>query len=1422
MAHSQDSRSGNGTNANPAGDKKRNGCCIVGIGAGEGSAEGLAELFSPIPADSGMAFILIRSQEAGKENPLPDIPELRTAIPIRVVEDGMAIESNVIYVVPPNAELTVRENTLRISSFVEPRDRRTPIDLLFGSLADHQQDNVAGILMSGNGSDGTLGIKRIKEKGGMVLVQDPKSAPADSMIQSAVQTGQVDFVLEPKMMWEKLRLFKEARHELRFDNTGTLHDEIIDQIKLITLALQRTVGHDFSAYKHSTLSRRVQRRMRLLNLESAEEYVRYLQRNKSEVESLFHDLLISVTHFFRDPEAFRKLAIEVIPGLVKMQANDTDEIRIWVPGCATGEEAYTIAMLFLDYVERHSIERTIRVFATDIDINALDFARRGSYPEGIAEQIPENFLKRFFIHEGHHYRVSKQLRDLLVFSPHNLLKDPPFSRISLISCRNLLIYLEQKEQKRVLNMLHYALVKDGVLFLGTSENVGGPTSLFKTIDKKYRLFRKKEAVIGPGSRPLALLSLKRDSYNIGTHFPASKPKDPLNARQLVERIVLGEYAPAYAVVNERYEVIYSSGKIDGYLTLPEGNISTNILDMVRKGMRIDLRTALHEATRTRKESRKYSFRSDREDGHRIEIVVRPMPELGESEQILIVLFHDLPTPKEQPLPEHGVGDDHPVILQLEEELITTREQLQTTIEELETINEELQTSKEEIQSINEELYTVNGELNEKIREVNRANSDLQNLLQNTRIPTVFVGNDGMIKRFTREARELLRIIESDIGRPIGDVKTRFPNPNLEEHIARVVENLQPLEVQVEQFETGHQYLMRILPYRRVDNVIDGAVITFTDITSVLQAEQGERYIAAMLEYVPEGILLIDAENLDIRMISRYGRKMFKRAFDNLDIKTLPSFSAVNPQGLLDKDRNPISSIEDFPIVQAIRTGNVVLNEKLYIKGIHEDSVPILCTAAPIKNAEREIIAGVATWRDISQLEAAEQALHESEQNYRRIAGELEAIYRYAPIGLSVLDREGCYVRVNEHLAKLHGMPIEEHIGKDPFKLFPDLKKGVKPVVENVLKTGKPVLDIELEPFDPRASSPEEARTIYWQASYYPLKNESGEVEYLICVIQDVTRRRLIEETLITNQKELATLNADLESRVEQRTEQVRTLSAALAMAEQSERRHLSFILHDDLQQILFGSEMNLQILLDLFGKERSDSPTRDGKSHDGELQEGKTKGRKKQEKEVSDGRTPDKKIMGGISPDGKTSSTRFAPAIRKQIEGVKQMIERAINVTRTLSVELNPPVEHDTSLDTALRWLSGHVKDRYQMEVALDIEEDLQLPGSDQRTLMVQMVREILFNTIKHAGVKSAQVAAKLDGEVVVIRVSDEGKGFNVNAVKSREQPGLGLFSLEERVRLIGGKVTIDSRPGKGTSVTILFPRGDTKNPPDGEEKSRT
>ncbi len=920
-AQAAEARAGDAAGPRPGGQGAA-GFPVVGIGASAGGLAAFEAFFAGLPGetDPGMAFVLVQHLAPDHKSILTDLIRRYTRMQVFEVEDGMVVRPNCAYIIPPNRDMAFLNGTLQLMEPSAPRGQRLPIDFFFRSLAQDQRERAICIVLSGTGSDGTLGVRAIKGEGGMAMVQNPASAEYDGMPRSALATGLVDYELPPSEMPAQLIDYVARAFGNPPRPAAIPEPKAENALKKIFILLRAQTGHDFSQYKPSTIHRRIERRLAVQQIDTLGGYVKYLQRTPAEVEALFRDLLIGVTSFFRDPEAFKALAEQGLPRLFAGKPAGA-LVRIWAPGCSTGEEAYSLAILVQEHMETLKQSYKVQVFATDIDSRSIAAARAGLYPSSIAADVSPERLGRFFVAvpDGSAFRINKGIRDLLVFSEQNIIKDPPFSKLDLISCRNLLIYLGGELQKRLIPLFHYALNPGGLLFLGTSETVGEFGELFGVLDHKAKLYQRKEdfsgaqrAALGRILPPLTTLSAAVPQGAAKTAGPARPP-----LRELAEQAILQQVAPVGVLVNGQGDILYLHGRTGMYLEPAPGEAGiNNILKMAREGLRRELIAALHKAVRSGETVRAPGL-SVKTNGHftTVNLTVCPVaarpacaepgpraeraePAAAAEAPLYLVVLEDVPAPNgpNVPPPELPGGGAAPEtraqgpaagglaadasIAALRQELRAKEEYLQSTNEELETANEELkssneemqsvneemqstneelETSKEELQSVNEELATVNAELQTKVADLSRANNDMNNLLAGTGIGTVFVDHQLRILRFTPAATRIINMILSDVGRPVAHVVTNLVGyDRLVADAKGVLDTLVPKEVDVQTAE-GAWYTMRIQPYRTLDNVIEGAVITFVDITEMKRAEVELRRLAVVVRDAYDAITVRDLE-----------------------------------------------------------------------------------------------------------------------------------------------------------------------------------------------------------------------------------------------------------------------------------------------------------------------------------------------------------------------------------------------------------------------------------------------------------------------------------------------------------------------------------------------------------------------------------
>jgi two-component system CheB/CheR fusion protein len=1133
---------------------------IVGIGASAGGLEAFTLLLEHLPVDTGMAFVLVQHLEPDHESALPEILARTTAMPVREVTDKVVVRPNCVYVIPPDKRLSVARGLLRLEPRGPVAGAARAIDSFLESLAREQQGRAIGVILSGTASDGTMGLEAIKAEGGITFAQD-ESAAYDSMPRSAVAAGCVDYVLSPEGIAGELariaghpyvagrglsptgevrakgRSSKAALGDGDGEGAGARHGETgrgdeVSGLRRILLLLRNQGGVDFSLYKPSTMQRRIARRMVLNKCETLEGYGKFLRGNQKEQEALCEDLLISVTNFFRNPEAFEGLKREVFPKLFQHRRSN-EPVRVWVAGCSTGQEVYSIAMAYQEFSEARAFAPELKLFATDLNEGLLEKARQGFYPRSLAEELSPERLRRFFVEEEGGYRASKGLRERCIFARQNLLSDPPFSRMDLISCRNVLIYIEAGPQRKILSMLHYALKPNGFLLLGASESVGAASELFKTVDRKLKLFCREPGVTP--RLPLPVFRNRREGAKPGAlagKAPAG-PSGELNAMREADRIVANRFAPPGVLIDAELRIVQARGATGDYLGLATGKTSLEVLKMARGDLMLPLRAAINKARKQGKAARteRVSLRHDAE-GREVNLEVIPLRNL--KERYYLILFEEAAGGRsverervEREAAKSPTRSEAPRLARLEGELRETREYLQSvqeqyeaaneelqasneemtsSNEELQSMNEELETSKEELESSNEELMTVSEEIANRNRELSRLNSDLNNLQLSIDTPILVLARDLRIRRFTPPAEKVFSLLANDVGRPLSDIRHKLDFSGLEAFIEEAVSSISVREREV-QDTAGNWYVLRVRPYVTVDHQIDGAVLLLVDVNVLKQTEQKIReardFAEAVIESVPPLVIL----EPDLRV--RSANQAFYATFGAMAAQTQGRliYELGNGQWNIPALRKLLEEI--LPQAKAFKQYEVTHEFKdigrrtMLISGRQVESL-------------RAIVLSI---EDITERKRAEEALSESERQFRTLADSMPQLAWWA-------NSDGYITWYNQRWYEYTGTTPEQMAGwgwqsvHDP-ELLPEVLEKWK----GSIATGEPY---EME-FPLRGA---DGQFRWFLTRGMPVKDAQGKVARWFGTNTDVSEQRKVREVLARGKEELERLVAERTARLD--------------------------------------------------------------------------------------------------------------------------------------------------------------------------------------------------------------------------------------------------------------------------------------------------
>ncbi len=1426
---------------------------VVGIGASAGGVKALQNFFAAMPADSGMAFVVILHLAPNHESSLPQILQTQTTMPVVQVNETHKVEPNHVYVISPNHQLEMVDGVIRPADVERPHGNRVAIDTFFRTLAEAYERNAVCIVLSGTGADGTLGLKRIKESSGFAIVQNPDDAEYDGMPRSAIETHLADWVLPVSEMPEKLLGFRDSSQRFHLTDgddrkvaEGINADESLREI--LTLLRIRT-GHDFSNYKTPTLVRRIARHLQIHELEDIPSYLDFLRDNPEEIQSLLKNLLINVTNFFRDKEAFDALEKLVVPNLFAGKTSK-DTIRIWSAGCASGEEAYSLAMLFSEYAYNQADPPKIQIFATDVDDEAIAEAREHRYPETIAADVSPERLKRFFVREGNFYRVRKELREMVLFAPHNILRDPPFSRLDLVSCRNLLIYLNRDTQESVLQIFHFAVNTHGYLFLGNSESAENVAMLFAPVDKKQRIYSRRPAQ----SAPLPLKMPIAGKWTVP--LPERKVEDEREqAFALTEAHYkfLGKYAPPSILVNHDFDILYMSESAGRYLRFAGGEPSKNLLKLINPDLLPDVRAALFAAQRE-------GMSSDYPNIHMvindeptlISLIVRAAGADDEMPDSLLVVFNEHQSAEHQETAVIADRDEamEAVVSRLEDSLRRTKQSLRSTIEqqetsseelkasneELQAINEELrsateelETSKEELQSVNEELTTVNYELKEKIEETVRSNSDMQNLMAATEIATIFLDRDLQIKLYTPTVQKIFNITPSDIGRPLEHFTNKLQYQELKADAADVLQTLKTIEREIYD-KNDRCYLARFHPYLTTDNRINGVVLNFIDISLRKLAEENlrrsEQRFRAIFNQTTAGIMMTDLTG--------------KYTFVNDCFCEMTGYTRTE---LLQKSIEDVTDPEDLPrnlelFEQLKQTGEPFTLEKRY-RCKDGSSLWVRNSVSLVRDEAEGNNYAAAVSMDISERKANEESI--------RFQAHLLNTVEQSVIAA---DLDGKVTYWNGFAEKLYGWTAKEAVGRNIMELnTPEesIERGEK-IMAN-LRRGKSWSGEFI--LRQRGGKLFTAHVIN-----SPVTDNKGTLIGVVGVSIDISPRKQVEESLRRSEERLRLITESTTDYLIMATD----LNGLITDWNPGAEEIIGYTKKEAIGQpaaIIFTPEdrennIPQKEMQTALKKGRAEDERwhlrKDGTRFyasgvmttltDDEVQ-GFVKiardmtGKIATENALREKETLQRLIIGQederrrIARDIHDHLGQQMTALRLKLEKLKNMcddkilcdeISKADEIAAALDSdvdflawELHPAALDDLGLKMTLEnYVKGWAEHTGVKTEYHTIGIGKTSFGCEIETNLYRIAQEAMNNIYKHAGAKNVSVLLEKRKNKIILIVEDDGIGFDVED-KNTKGKGIGLVGMYERAVLLGGELEIESVTGKGTTIFARVPTNLTK-----------
>lgn len=1322
---------------------------IVGIGASAGGIQAMQEFFRMVPENSNMAYVVILHLSPDHDSQLASVLQQETSIPVLQVTVKTVIKPDHIYVVPPDRHLTIEDDYIAVLPNLNIEERRAPVDIFFRSLADQHGPRAISVILSGTGANGSMGLKRIKERGGATYVQNPREAEFNEMPRNAIATDLVDDVLNVGEMPSRIIAYRDSIGTVQISEETEKPPEPQQQaLREIFTQLRVRTGHDFSNYKRPTLLRRIERRINVHNLPDLASYIAFLQEHPDETQALLKDLLISVTNFFRDAKAFSGLEERIVPAIFAGKTSE-DQVRIWVAGCATGEEAYSIAMLCAEQVATIFDAPKVQIFASDIDEAAIATAREGLYTLNDAADVSPERLRRFFNRDGDGYRVRREIREMILFAHHNFLKDPPFSKLDLVTCRNVLIYLNSTAQDRVLQTFHFALKLKGYLFLGSSESVNG-TDLYTVNSRDHHIFQARE--VTPRSYPVPE-SVPQFNFPKIDNMLKQDERESRNPRisfgELHQKM-LEQYAPPSVVVNEEYEIVHMTERAGQYFEFAGGEPTQNLLKLIRPQIRLELRSALYQAVQNKTviEARNIKLMVNGEQ-QSLDIQVRPTLDGRDIAKGFILIIFKPGQETSQESTTVKVASDEPLARQLEEELTGVKAQLRSAIEhheyqaeelkasneELQAMNEELrsaaeelETSKEELQSINEELRTVNQELKVKIEEIGVASNNLQNLVNSANVGTIFLDRNFAIRLFTPAILDIFNLKTSDYGRPVTDITNKLQYDGLVKDAETVLEKLTAVEREVTTIDNRF-FMMRLLPYRTAEDRINGVVVTFFDITARRESEEALRRAEEKYR------LQLEQEVADRTRELRENYALLQTIYDT----TLIGMSVFVPV----RDAN--DKVRDFRVISVNKKmehdyGRKNMNGQLHSElfpdniqiGLFNLMIDTNETGEPGQMEYKYTFEGIDSWYSTMFVKGEDLLVSTNlditerkrlEEKRLRAFALLQQSEELAGIGTWDYDLITGDFTGSERIYRLFDLPKGETLSPDIY--LEHVTKASRAKAERLvahIRAGD-------EDFEETIEIDVSGKVKVVHLKVTVVKDDLGHPARVLGVDMDITAMQEAEQKL-----------RQMEARQQQEILQV-TLSA-----QEEERRRISESLHNGVGQVLYGTRVSMNNLTIEMATEKPD----------------------------------------------KFNECKAYTA---------DLLSTSIKDIRRISHDLMPTVLAEFGLNAAIKevceQLQNGIQFNYQVSIGtVKLENFLELA-------VFRTVQELMTNVVKHSQATNADVEVIVDGAEVLILVTDNGKGMPLD---QNENSGIGLRSIRNKVDLLKGSLDIESTVGKGTKIKVRLP----------------